>query len=197
MNKLVEYHKNRSALWWLTTLLTYLFIILAFFPSGRSLIRVTISSIFMGNPRNELEVQERVTSISFETLDGEWVSLSPTVSGNYSFVNIWATWCGPCVSEMPSILDLKDEYSDKVDFFLVAKDDKERVLDFLKSKGYMKEGIYIARPGDSGNRLFELQEVYPTTFILNPNGDVVWMHSGMAYYNSSRFKATLEEIISK
>jgi len=54
------------------------------------------------------------------------------------FLNIWATWCGPCNMEMPGIQKLYDKYKDhqKVAFYIVSDEDAETVNPFIERKGY-------------------------------------------------------------
>ena len=52
------------------------------------------------------------------------------------FVNFWATWCPPCVAEMPSIQKLYDDYKDKVAFVFISNEDWTTIDTFYKDKGY-------------------------------------------------------------
>ena len=54
------------------------------------------------------------------------------------FLNVWATWCGPCNMEMPGIQKLYDKYKDhqKVAFYIVSDEDAETVNPFIARKGY-------------------------------------------------------------
>lgn len=54
------------------------------------------------------------------------------------FLNVWATWCGPCVMEMPGIQKLYERYksNDKVSFYIVSDEDAETVTPFVARKGY-------------------------------------------------------------
>ena len=55
---------------------------------------------------------EAATDFSYPDKDGNDVSLSDFV-GSVVYVDVWATWCGPCRAEMPFLHDLESEYSDK------------------------------------------------------------------------------------
>ena len=54
------------------------------------------------------------------------------------FVNVWATWCGPCNMEMPGIQKLYDKYKthEKVAFYIISDEDAETVNPFIARKGY-------------------------------------------------------------
>lgn len=55
-----------------------------------------------------------------------------------AFVNVWATWCGPCNMEMPGIQTLYNKYKDhsKVAFYIISDEDAETVNPFIARKGY-------------------------------------------------------------
>lgn len=54
------------------------------------------------------------------------------------FLNVWATWCGPCNMEMPGIQKLYDKYKDneKVAFYIISDEDFSIVSPFIERKGY-------------------------------------------------------------
>ena len=92
-------------------------------PWGSSL-RDWISSSFLSSPNIE---ENTVVDQDKTFLDADWKLISTsgeeiwlTETDKPIFLNIWATWCGPCRSEMPSIIDLEAEYGDKVLFLLIS-----------------------------------------------------------------------------
>jgi thiol-disulfide isomerase/thioredoxin len=100
---------------------------------------------------------------------GENLSLS-SLRGKVVFINIWATWCGPCVGEMPSIASLYSKYQDNPDvaFILASNEDVADVQRFIDDNGY-KMPIYIAlepQPGPLESRGI------PMTAILDKNQNV-------------------------
>jgi cytochrome c biogenesis protein CcmG/thiol:disulfide interchange protein DsbE len=56
-------------------------------------------------------VGEAAPNFELQNLDGQSISLS-NLKGNPVLVNFWATWCGPCVSEMPYIQEINEDWSD-------------------------------------------------------------------------------------
>lgn len=111
--------------------------------------------------------------------------------GKTIFINFWATWCPPCIAEMPDIHSLYEEMGDQVAFVMISQDDEaEKALRFVDRKGY-EFPIYFLRT--------RLPEVFnhrsiPTTFVVSPDGRVVVNHSGFAKYNSEEFKKLLKEL---
>jgi thiol-disulfide isomerase/thioredoxin len=101
-------------------------------------------------------------------------------------INVWATWCGPCVIEFPDLVNMQRMYGAR-DFEVVGisvdqPNQKEKVVKFLEEK----EGAftnYIYTPSDK-EPMFELldpnwQGNIPYTMIVMPGGDVVYRHDGM------------------
>jgi thiol-disulfide isomerase/thioredoxin len=113
------------------------------------------------------------------TVDGAEVSLDQ-FRGKPLFVNVWATWCGPCVAEMPSIQALYDATKAAgVAFLLISEEEADVVRGFV-ADGQFTFPVYLAEklPG-----VFESRGI-PTTFIVNREGRIIYRHTGGADWNS-------------
>ncbi|WP_299533009.1 TlpA disulfide reductase family protein [Ulvibacterium sp.] len=115
-----------------------------------------------------------------------------TQKGKVVFVNFWATWCPPCVAEMPSLQKLHDAYKDKVTFMFVARDEPERVSKFLKKKGYDLPVYYskTQRPDVLASKLL------PTTYIVDRYGKVILTETGAMDWYSEKVREELERLIT-
>jgi thiol-disulfide isomerase/thioredoxin len=108
------------------------------------------------------------------------------------FINFWATWCPPCIAEMPDIHDLYDEMNTEgVAFVMISLDD-----DFQKAKDFVKKKDFTFPIYQLGSPLPEAFEssAIPTTFVLSPEGKIVVSKSGMAKYNTRKFKDFLLDL---
>ncbi len=136
-------------------------------------------------------VEEEMTVASYdlllEDIDGNRVSMEH-MKGKTIFLNLWATWCPPCVAEMPDIHSLYDEVKDEVVFVMLSRDDdEEKAKSWIARKGY-EFPVYFLR-----SRLPEAyrSQVIPTTFVVSPEGYVTVRNTGMAKYNTEDFRSYL------
>ncbi len=108
------------------------------------------------------------------------------------FINIWATWCPPCRSELPSLLDLANEYKNKVDFlFISPNEDLNTLIAFANKKGYSFP-FYTqssAIPKELATRSF------PTTFIVDKDKKIVLKSVGAHDWNTKPVHQILESLI--
>lgn len=114
-----------------------------------------------------------------------------TLKGKTIFMNIWATWCAPCVAEMPGINKLYDKLKDNEDVvFLMVSEDRE----FQKAKDWIAKKSFDFPIYKLATRLPDEYEtnVIPTTVVISSEGKIVVKHTGMANYNTRRFRRLLE-----
>ena len=108
--------------------------------------------------------------------DGQKMELSQLYGKKPIYLNFWATWCPPCVREMPYMNELYPQYKDKLDFVVVSVDSKRASLDaFIEKTGYDLP-IYTT-DNESANKAFELQGI-PTSVLITPEGKIAKIHIG-------------------
>ena len=124
------------------------------------------------------------------SLDGSELSFGE-LRGKTVFLNLWATWCGPCVMEMPAIESLYESVREdrNVALVLVSEEDPETVDAFARQQGWDLP-LYVAttRP-----EVFRSRGV-PATFVIDPEGAVVYRHIGAADWDSDGCRAFLSEL---
>ncbi len=126
------------------------------------------------------DINDRVTSLN--EFEGEVV-----------FMNIWATWCPPCIAEMPSIEalynSLKDQ--DNVKFVLVSVDeDFDRAKEFMARRNFDLP-IYHFRTKVPGT--YE-STVIPTTYVISKDGRLALEKRGLAKYDTPEFESFMIEL---
>ncbi|WP_336828684.1 TlpA disulfide reductase family protein [Sphingobacterium multivorum] len=132
--------------------------------------------------------------LSFKDKEGKVLQLS-ALKGKVVFINFWATWCPPCIHELPSIDQLRQSLKDNKDIvFLMVDVDG----DMEKSSAFMAENkydlpLYIA----AGEIPAEfLGQSIPTTVILDKAGKIVERLEGSRDYGAPEIKKALEDIAS-
>ncbi|MGH9796321.1 MAG: TlpA family protein disulfide reductase [Candidatus Acidiferrales bacterium] len=113
-------------------------------------------------------------------LDGRELSFDE-FQGKVVFLNVWATWCGPCRREMPAIQRLHDSVSgDGVALVLVSEEDAAEVRDFMQEEKYTFP-VYLS--AGAVPKMFDTGTI-PATYVINPQGRVVFEHIGAAAWDS-------------
>ncbi|WP_219225031.1 TlpA family protein disulfide reductase [Pedobacter antarcticus] len=138
------------------------------------------------------EQQASTSSVSFKDESGAIVPLN-SLHGKVVFINFWATWCPPCVAEMPSINDLytKLKTNPNVVILMVDVDNKA-----AQSQEFMHKNKYslpVFTPASAIPPDY-LGSAIPTTVVLNKAGKIVFRHEGGADYTNPEFLAYLEKL---
>ncbi|WP_428740419.1 redoxin family protein [Tenacibaculum sp.] len=109
------------------------------------------------------------------------------------FVNFWATWCPPCIAEMPSIQKLYDDYKDKVEFVFVSNENWTTIESFYKEKEYnLPTYNILSRTPDQ-----LVSNSIPATFILDKNGTIMVDKRGPADWSSQSIRELLDKLIEQ
>lgn len=116
--------------------------------------------------------------------------------GKVVFLNFWATWCPPCIAEMPSIQNLYEGFADneQVLFMLVDVDNSpEKSEKFMLKRNYDMPVYYPASPIPTSY----MDGSIPTTLVINKYGKVVLKHEGMGDYSNKEFKSFIQKLIDE
>lgn len=124
--------------------------------------------------------------VKLDTVDeGGIKELLKNSSGKLRLINVWATWCGPCVSEFPEFITIYRMYRSRdFEFVSISADEpaiKDKVLDFLK-KQQASNSNYIFS-GESKYSLIEAidpnwQGALPYTVLVEPGGKIIYAKQG-------------------
>lgn len=143
------------------------------------------------NPANATANPEADFNMRLINSKGEKISMEQ-FRGKVIFMNIWATWCPPCIAEMPGINSLYNDVKDEGVVFLMLSvdEDFEKAKSFKEKKGFDFE---IYKVGGSIPQMYYSQSI-PTTFVINAKGELVLTKAGMADYHTPEFKEFLQRL---
>ncbi|MDN5214312.1 TlpA disulfide reductase family protein [Fulvivirgaceae bacterium BMA12] len=124
-------------------------------------------------------------NFTLKSRTGENVSFED-LKGKVIFMNLWATWCAPCLAEMSDIHDLYQSVdSSKVAFVMISRDDR-----FGRAKQYVDKKEYtfpIYQLNGPLPEVFSTKSI-PTTYVISKNGKIAVKKTGFATYNTEEFK---------
>ena len=147
---------------------------------ARQLVEIEASEFFTEQGRGylhelkSLNIGQPAPDFSSQTISGEEITLSE-LEGQYVLLDFWATWCGPCLPEIPHLKTLWEKYGE-TNFEIVAISldrDKKELTDFIDERNLEWPQI-LAQKGWEG----EIPEKYnvvgiPRTYLLDPEGKIV------------------------
>lgn len=140
---------------------------------------------------DESEYRTASYNIPLMDLQGNAIEMHE-LKGKVVFLNFWATWCPPCIAEMPEIAGLYDEVaSEDIAFIMVSVDrDFNKLTKFIEKKEY---SFPIYRLSGSLPNTYKASSI-PTTYVISPSGKIVLEKVGMGSYHTDSFKELLEEV---
>jgi cytochrome c biogenesis protein CcmG/thiol:disulfide interchange protein DsbE len=151
----------------------------------------------LGTAQNEPEIRfvrdpDPAPDFQMKDVDGKPVTLAG-LRGKVVLLNFWATWCGPCREEIPSLIALQKQYKDKLQIIgmLTDDDDDEALHKVIEAEG-INYPVVLATP--------EMRMEYggipalPTLFVINAEGRVVQKHVGL--YNPALYETEVRALLS-
>lgn len=178
-----------------------LFIIALAIPQTRKPIMVGINKAksFVFHPSIvDEENQDQLSKEDFkwriQDINGDIVKLKE-YEDKVIFINFWATWCPPCIAEMPSIQKLYDQYKDNenIQFVIITNDEKKVIDAFMEKEGFdfpVYTGIENAPDKLSTSAI-------PKTFIISKSGKIVLKKTGSANWGSDKIKSLIDGLIDE
>lgn len=175
----------------INALLIGFFLVLIFVPAAkalmiRGLMQIGLFSPGIGDVKENIQTPAAdLSGIKFKDASGKTVDLGQ-LKGKVIFLNFWATWCPPCLAEMPSVNKLYEQFKEdkNVIFILVDADS-----DLLKSQKYMDNKGYKLPVYQVASDIPEMifKGSLPTTIVFDKKGRVSYHEVGAANYASGKF----------
>src|SRR5438876_3621891 len=156
--------------------------------------RLSVDDLFKKAGINSTN-QSKAPDFTLREVNGNTVSLSG-YRGNLVFLNFWATWCGPCREEMPSMERLYRQLGGQ-GLALLAVNEKEsgaQVAKFMRSYGLSFPALL-----DSDGKVSSAYRVWglPTTYLIDANGRMVGMKSGSKEWASREMVDAIKRLLGE
>lgn len=136
-------------------------------------------SVWEGRPAPDLEVT---------TTDGSTLQLAD-LRGRAVVIDCWATWCGPCVREIPHLQRVADEFPEKLSVVGISTEDLPLLQQFSKSKSLRYPIGVATKPAEP----FANVTALPTTFFIDSKGMIRKVLVG--YHDYSDLRAQVAAIV--
>lgn len=118
--------------------------------------------------------------------------------GQFLLVNFWATWCPPCVLELPSLGKLQQKFEDRgLGVIAISMDDARPHNDikkFLNNRGIGEFAAYFDDVNEVQKAIY--MRGLPTSYLLDPKGHILYIFEGDAHWNSPQAIQFFENLIT-
>ncbi|MFZ5477890.1 MAG: TlpA family protein disulfide reductase [Myxococcota bacterium] len=121
------------------------------------------------------ELPDAAPPLSLPALTGETVSLAD-LRGKTVVLNFWATWCGPCKLELPTLTSFAEENPDVPVLFVAVDGKPEALRAFAEANDMPLDRVLVDTTGVK--RAYSVSTL-PTTVVVGPDGDVRGAHAGI------------------
>lgn len=196
--KQLEKWKKKSLFGKISDIFFILFLIALVIPGSRTAIMAGVNNLKAKiiPPKTNEQVISQLSDddYNWQLLDikGNTVNLSD-FKGKVIFINFWATWCGPCIGEMPEIQKFYDKFKDNnnVVFIIATTDDLITVQNFIKNKEFTFPvySIQSQIPSEMNHNSI------PTSFLINQNGGIVLHQKGVANWSGNKMEEMVDKLI--
>lgn len=179
---------------WLNGLLIIFLLLMLFSAGAKAFVLQGLMKIGLFKPDITLHQEkfQPASEIMLTNTDGASIPLS-SLKGKVVFLNFWATWCPPCIAEMPAINELHKKFSgnNNIVFVMVDADNNpEKSVAFLKTHQYNLPLYFLSSA--VGKDMFN--GTLPTTLVINKKGEIVFNETGAANYSTEKFSGFLEQL---
>ena len=195
--RLLKWKETRTLWQKAGDILFWLLLILLILPGPRKVISTNLNRVVLQIKTPGMIAEEKQVSLNDE--DYQWVLSddqgAPVYMHNLRnrviFLNFWATWCPPCVAELPEIQKAYEKHGDSVVFLLVTNQEPGVVNAFLEKHGYDLPVVYAGTPAP---RAFESGAI-PTTYILSREGKIAVKKRGAVNWDSKGTDRIFEHLL--
>lgn len=176
-------------------LLLILLLLVLLVPQARMPVQVIVQrAVALSPPQIDAEKRKTVENLTWELMGPNGAATNISASrGKVVLINQWATWCPPCIAEMPSLQRLYDDFKDGTAFYFITSEDAQTVNRFVTAEGYTLPFYISTQKPPEGLQGGQL----PTTWVLSKKGEVVVQKIGAAKWDSAKMKMVLAQLIAE
>jgi len=148
--------------------------------------------ILKRKPYSLQKITMNTAKLTLKDIQGKQHQLSD-YKGKTVLVSFWASWCGPCIKEMPSLVKLQQKYKDKL--IILAVNVREDVATIKKFTDKMNINFALLQDLDSSATKDWKVYVYPSNYIVDSKGQTRYAATGALDWQDSDIEQVLEELM--
>lgn len=189
-------NKKKKKSWIIDAILIAILALIILTPVGKP-VKIWVNRIFSFGPSITKETKrDKLSDYNWQFANSKNESFNLNdAKGKVIFINYWATWCPPCIAEMPSIQKLYNKYrsNPEIEFVLATTDPREKVEQFLQKNNYDLPISYMH--SSPPNQL--ASNTIPITFLIAKDGEIVINKKGAANWNSKSVTKTIDQLLKE
>ena len=183
--------------WNFQNMLSVFIILLLLIPQTRKPLQIQVQKLFAMMPPSIQSKSDRQSIKDFnwnlKRLDGMSYNLNAT-QGRTKVISFWATWCPPCIAELPSLQALYDSYKGQVDFIFISNEKTEVIQQFLDKNKY---SIPVFVPLEVSKEIYFKPRTIPRTLLIDKKNEIIMIEDGASNWNSIKVKRTIDFLLQK
>ena len=119
--------------------------------------------------------------------------------GNVVILSFWASWCGPCLSELPTFAEIENHFRDKGLRVIPVNVDDGNAGQLFAKDFFPRKGIKFPTYYDTTKNLAEQFEVdiLPSSFVIDRQGRLVFSSAGASDWSSADTQALIEQVLNE
>lgn len=142
-------------------------------------------------PNSSAETIRAIDRIKLTDLNGQAINVEEH-QGKTIFINFWATWCKPCIQEMPFIEEAQRTFqNENILFLLASSESAEEIEEFISNHNYSFKYVRIENSEEMN------VQALPTTFIFNRQGDLVFSETGFREWSEKQNIDLIKKIVKQ
>lgn len=128
---------------------------------------------------------------NLKDINGNFFNFKET-KGKVVLINFWATWCPPCIGEMPNMQSLYNDYNSKIEFIFVSNESRKVISNFLNKNEY---SFPVYNPLTAYPNAFNVKSI-PRTFLIDKKGNIVIDKIGAANWDSDSVRNKIDSLLN-